>query len=529
MKTVSENQVCDLLIIGTGIAGLSTALEAAGMGLSVVMLTKNEDISESNTLYAQGGIVGYSKSDSSQLLTDDILRAGCYINNITAVRFISEKGPEIITEFLIDRVGVDFSKDKNGDFELTKEAAHSVRRILHSKDKTGVAVTAGLLQAASDHKNISIQNSTVALDLISNCHNSTNSQQRYSEKRIIGVYALDLLSDKIISYFSGAVVIATGGMGHIYQHTSNPSCATGDGIAMAYRTGADIINAEYIQFHPTTIYHRDINNFLVSESLRGEGAVLLNNKNEAFMYKYNSELKDLAPRDEVSRAIYTEMELTGADCVYLDAREINNMDLKERFPNIFNTCIELGIDIRSDLIPVVAAAHYFCGGIKVNLRGETSIKGLYAVGEAACTGVHGANRLASVSLLEGTVFGVSAAQNIYKTSKKPEQSLIDTIPQWIYPKKEENFDSVLIGSDLITIQTIMWNYVGIKRSESRLNRALADLNYLKHRIERFYQKAFVTREIVELRNSVETATLITKAALANQKSLGCHYISRSGD
>jgi L-aspartate oxidase len=526
---MSEKIFSDLVIIGSGIAGLSAALEAAEKGLTVIILTKNANRAESNSFYAQGGIVGKSSEDSSRLLYDDILKAGCFINNRKAVRFIADKGPQLVNDFLIDRLGIKFASDDDGNPQFTMEAAHSVRRILHSQDNTGKVITEGLLEAAEKHQNIKIMDSTVVLDLITNCHHSIDSQQRYEEKRVIGVYALNSCTGEVLTFFSGSVIIATGGVGHLYQHTSNPSCATGDGIAMAYRTGAEIINAEYIQFHPTTLYHRDSNNFLITESLRGEGAVLINSHYEAFMSRYNKELKDLAPRDEVSRAIYNEMEQTGSDCVYLDARNITNLDLKERFPIIFNTCIKLGIDITKDLIPVVPAAHYFCGGVKVDLEGQTSIAGLYVIGEAACSGLHGANRLASVSLLEGVALGVYTAEIISERNIKHEKKLIETIPEWVYPKKEENFDSILIRSDLITIQTIMWNYVGIKRSEKRLKRALADLNYLRHRIEHFYIKATVTCDIVELRNSVETATLITRAALANPKSLGCHYIPDKGE
>lgn len=521
---MEKRRYCDVLIIGAGIAGLSAALEAADRGLKVHIHTKNLSLEESNTFYAQGGIVGPAPDDSPQLLYEDIVKAGCYINNRKAVSFLSETGPSIIDKFLIDRVGVEFFRNGEGLYQLTREAAHSVRRILHAKDKTGLVISRGLLRVAHDHVNVTLIKSSVALDLITNCHHSQDSQQRYEEKRVLGAYCLDRESGQVISCFAGAVIIATGGIGNLYQHTTNPSSATGDGIAMAYRAGCDVINSEFVQFHPTTLFHRDSGNFLISESLRGEGAVLLNCTGERFMERYNKELKDLAPRDEVSRAIYNEMEKTDSDSVYLDARSIKNIDLKERFPQIFNTCIKLGIDIRKDLIPVVPAAHYFCGGVKVNLKGETSVSGLYAVGEAACTGLHGANRLASVSLLEGVVFGTFASEHICKIFKPLDEQLLRTIPDWIYPRSEENFDSILIGSDLITIQTIMWNYVGIKRSRKRLQRALSDLNYLRHRIERFFKTSYVTVEIVSLRNSVETAVLITKAALLNSKSQGCHYI-----
>lgn len=520
---------CDVLIVGGGIAGLSAALEAAERGLHVHILTKNKNIEESNTYYAQGGIVGSCADDTPQLLFDDILKAGCYVNNRKVVRFISEKGPEMVNRLLIEKAPVDFSKNDQNEYQLTCEAAHSVRRILHARDKTGQAISRALLKSVTEHTNIEFFGSSTALDLITNSHHSLDSQQRYEEKTVLGVYSLDNESGKVYTCFAGAVIIATGGIGHLFQHTSNPVCATGDGIAMAYRTGCEIINSEYVQFHPTTIFHRDMGNFLISESLRGEGAVLLNNKNQPFMERYNKELKDLAPRDEVSRAIYNEMEETDSDCVYLDARRIKNHDLKERFPNIFDNCMSLGIDIRKDLIPVVPAAHYFCGGIKVNIQGETSIKNLYAVGEAACTGLHGANRLASVSLMEGVVFGTHTAENIYKTFLPIDVDLLETIPDWVFPGSEESFDSILIGSDMITIQTIMWNYVGIKRSKKRLERALADLNYLHHRIERFYKTSYVTREVIELRNSVEVALLVTKAAQSNLKSLGCHYIPTKGE
>lgn len=519
----------DVLVIGTGIAGLSAALEAADQGLAVSLITKNEDPAESNTLYAQGGIVGPGENDSPELINSDILKAGSYINNREAVQLVSKEGPEIIKRFLVDRVGVRFSVDLAGDFELTREAAHSVRRILHSRDKTGVAISKALLDSVKRHKKISFFTSAMALDLISNCHHSTDHQQRYRKKKIIGAYVLDIKNQNVVSFFAPSVIIASGGVGALYEHTSNPTCATGDGIAMAYRAGAEIINSEYVQFHPTTLYHRDSDNFLISESLRGEGAILLNRDGEAFMRRYNKELKDLAPRDEVSRAIYNEMEEKGTDCVYLDARHIENHKLDERFPQIFETCASLGIDIRKDLIPVVPAAHYFCGGIKTDLYGKTEIDGLYAVGEAACTGLHGANRLASVSLLEGAVLGIRAAENIASRENREINQLVEAIPDWVYPGKEESFDSILINSDKETIRTVMWNYVGIRRSNKRLERALADLNYLHHRIVRFYKQAYVIREIVELRNSVETAIIITKGALSNPKSLGCHYIPNKGN
>jgi L-aspartate oxidase len=290
---------------------------------------------------------------------------------------------------------------------------------------------------------------------------------------------------------------------------------------MAYRAGCEIINSEYIQFHPTTLYHRDAERFLMTEALRGEGARLMNRKGEYFMERYNPELKDLAPRDEVARAIYTEMD-SSTGFVYLDARNID-VDPAERFPAIAAKCGELGLNLREDLIPVVPSAHYFCGGIKVNANGKTEIKGLYAVGESAGTGVHGANRLASVSLLEGLVFGVRAARSIIKSEYRLRPELVDSIPSWVYPEQVVDFDPLLIAHDMQNIQTTMWNYVGILRSERRLDRALSDLNYYSHRIEKFYQQARAARDIIQLRNAVLTATIIARSARANTVSLGCHF------
>jgi len=332
---------------------------------------------------------------------------------------------------------------------------------------------------------------------------------------------------EIIPFFTPSVVLASGGIGNLFLHTSNPECSTGDGIAMAYRTGAEIINAEYVQFHPTVLYHRDVKRFLITEALRGEGARLKNRRGEYFMEKYNPVLKDLAPRDEVARAIYKEMEDDGF--VLLDAAGIKNLSLKERFPVIYDKCLSVGIDISKEPIPVVPAAHYFCGGIKVDLFGQTSIPGLYAVGETACTGVHGANRLASVSLLEGLYFGLRTGGKISGSGLKLSEGLINTIPEWLHPSDEEEFDPVLISHDLQNIQATMWNYSGIVRTKSRLLRAISDLNYLSHRIERFYRKAAITKGIIELRNAVLTSMLIAKAAYANSGSTGCHFMKEPSD
>lgn len=513
----------DVIIIGTGISGLASAVTASEKGLKVGIFSKSDALEESNTYYAQGGIVGNGIDDSPRLLADDIIRAGDYLNNTEAVRILTETGPSLVDEYLVDKLGIDFTRNDDGTLKLTREAVHSVRRIYFDRDISGKAIENGMLDYVKKLKGIQIFPFHMAIDLISSCHHSADTQARYGKNRIIGAYMLNCETSTVSPIFAGAVVLATGGVGNLFQHSSNPTVATGDGIAMAYQAGASIINAEYVQFHPTTLYHRDADNFLISEAVRGEGAVLINKRGEPFMERYNPSLKDLAPRDEVSRAIYMEMERCGSTYVYLDTPRMS-IDIPSRFPGIYGKCLEIGIDITKEPIPVVPAAHYFCGGVKVDMSGATSIPGLYAVGETACTGVHGANRLASISLLEGLVLGLRSGWDIAETYKRPTLEMRRSIPQWIFPQDEDKVDPILIKSDVHSIQALMWNYVGIIRSRKRLARALSDLNYHSHRIDRFYRQAGLTRELVELRNAVLTASVITRAAYINQQSRGCHYI-----
>ncbi len=521
---MDSSRFFDVLIIGSGLAGLSAALASADKGLEVAVLTKERDMRETNSWYAQGGIVASGDEDTPDLLAEDIIKAGDYLNCRDAVELIAKEGPSIVEEYLIKRAKIPFCRLDDGSLDKTREAAHSVRRILHVKDHTGESIEKGLLEYVSTYDNIHFFPGFSAVEIITNSHNSTDYQERYKTTTAIGIYALDERQGEVVAFFGSAIVIAAGGVGNLFFHTSNPPGATGDGIAMASRAGAEIINAEYVQFHPTVLFHRDVNRFLITESMRGEGARLMNHRGEYFMERYNPQLKDLAPRDEVARAIYREMDSSGSKYVFLDARGITGLQVEDRFPGIFQKCMSVGIDIRKEPIPVVPAAHYFCGGIKVNLSGQTNIAGLYAVGEASCTGVHGANRLASVSLLEALVFGIKAGQHIAGHCVPPSKGLMKSIPDWVYPKSEEDIDPVLIHQDLLNIQMTMWNYAGISRTPKRLLRALSDLNYMSHRIERFYKQAKITRELIELRNAVLTATLIARAAYANTKSLGCHYI-----
>jgi len=517
----------DVLVIGCGISGASAALESAQLGLSVAVITKEESIGESATWYAQGGIAGIGADDSSELLAQDIIKAGDHYCYDETVRVVSEEGPHLIHEFLIRGLGVEFDRDESGEPDLTKEGAHSKRRIFHHKDASGQKMQMKLSDRLKAEKNITIYTLHQAIDLISFPHHSMNYARIYEDDFCCGAYVLDLTSGNVRNFFAKKVILATGGIGQVYLHTTNPRCATGDGIAMAYRAHANIINAEYVQFHPTALLSMDDERFLISEALRGEGARLKNKRGEFFMPKYSPEYADLAPRDIVARAIVEEMTGSGDNYVLLDIASFwknRSMSLKERFPTIYTKCKEKGIDITTEPIPVVPVAHYFCGGIKTDLWGRTTLKNLYAVGETCCNGVHGANRLASISLLEGMVWGIRAARKLNEEISESNTAIpYDEVPNWEMPSGGET-DPVLTSQDTLNIRTIMWNYAGIVRTQKRLNRALADMNYLQHRIMDFYKESALSRGLIELRNMIIVARLIIESALRNKKSLGCHYL-----
>jgi len=515
----------DVIIVGSGISGLSAAIYLKESGLNVMVLTKEEDISESNTNYAQGGIIAWKKGDSSEKLKKDIITAGCNYNNIEAVNLFAEKGPELVFDFFIDKVGIDFSTTTEGKLDYTEEAAHSDRRILHFADHTGDKIESSLIEYSKEI-GIEFYCDHTAIDLITNEHHSEDIQELYSDREVMGVYVLNNATGDVNTLFSDKVILASGGIGNLYQHTTNPSLATGDGMSMAYRAGAEIINAELIQFHPTSFFHKDIKRFLISESLRGEGAKLMNLKGENFMEHYAPGLKDLAPRDVVARAIYSEMGRTGSEYMLLDIASYYQGDipLNKRFSKIYETCLSGGIDITKQPIPIVPAAHYFCGGVKADLSGRTSINNLYAIGEVSCTGLHGANRLASASLLEGLLWAKLSAEDIKKHHTKIKESRIDAIPDWKKPDQVDDFDPLLLVQDWKAIQMTMWNYAGIIRTKKGLQRAKSDLEYYSHRIFKFYKRARLDRDIISLRNAVVNASIIVRSALQNSKSIGCHFI-----
>ncbi len=514
----------DVIVIGSGIAGLSCAIFLREKGFKVMVLTKESDPVLSNSYYAQGGIVAWRESDTPELIEEDILAAGDHYNNLDAVRELARQAPALVFEFLINKICVNFSRSKNQSLDYTEEAAHSVRRILHYSDRTGEEIMNKLYSYAVNQQ-IEIRTNYTAVDLITNNHHARDCQELYKPRRVMGVYALNNGSGEVERLLSRYVVLASGGVGDLYLHTTNPSLATGDGIAMAWRAGAAIINAEMVQFHPTCLFHRDIKRFLISESLRGEGARLKTPDMREFMGNYTN-MRDLAPRDVVTRAIFSEMNRLGVEYLLLDlaGHYTGTLPIPERFPKIYQTCLQGGIDITRDPIPIVPAAHYFCGGVKADLNGYTSIRNLYAIGEVSCTGLHGANRLASTSLLEGLWWACKSADHILLHPDELVEPPWHSIPEWTPPPRSEDFDPLLIQQDLKVIRLTLWNYAGIVRTRKGLERALSDLNFYEHRIFKFYREAKLTRSIIELRNAVICARLIVEAALHNRRSIGCHYL-----
>lgn len=504
----------DFLVIGSGIAGLSFALQAARHG-RVALVTKRE-ILEAATNYAQGGIASvFSKEDTFESHVEDTMVAGAGICHEDVVRMVVEEGPQIING-LIDW-GVRFTT--SGDsFDLTREGGHSQRRILHADDVTGREIQRALVAAARRTPNIEIFEHHIAIDLITE---AKVLRKRISPNRCLGAHVLDIENNRVRTFTSKITLLATGGAGKVYLYTCNPDVATGDGVAMAYRAGATITNMEFMQFHPTTLYHAHAKSFLISEAVRGEGAILRRRDGTAFMEKYHR-LKDLAPRDIVARAIDNEMKIHGDDCAYLDITHKDPDYVRNRFPNIYQTCLQYGLDMTKEPLPVVPAAHYLCGGVAVDKNGETDIKSLYAVGEVAFTGLHGANRLASNSLLEAAVY---AGRAYRKAMEEFVQSsfVLPEIPEWDSGTATDSDEMVVVSQNWDEIRRFMWNYVGIVRSDKRLERAMNRIKLIQEEIAEYYWNFTVTSDLIELRNIATVAELIVLCAQQRKESRGLHY------
>ncbi len=514
----------DVLIIGSGIAGVSAALRLARDGqCRVFLITRTAPPIESNTCYAQGGIVARGEGDSPDLLVRDILAAGAGLSDPGAARLLAEQGPDLVQRLLVEEAGVPFARDAEGSLVSTLEGGHSVPRVLHVGDSTGRAIAQALIALLATMPNVTVQTGFTAVDLITSAHHARDPLAVYKPITCHGAYILDREGQAVHRVLARATVLATGGMGRLYRHTTNPEGARGDGLAMAYRAGARVVNAEYIQFHPTTLAVPGADNFLISEAVRGEGGRLLTPDGRHFMDLYSPRWGDLAPRDVVARAIHHEMIEHGYPHVLLDlAGQMPAAQIRERFPTIYDTCLHAGVDITTEPIPVVPAAHYACGGVLVDHWGRTTIEGLYAAGEVACTGVHGANRLASTSLLEGLLWGDRAGQDIARRSDLVAIGP-DEVPPWEHVGDGAAADPVLVYRDLRTIQNVMWLYVGLARNTRRLARALSDLNHLWEEIDSFYRATRLSDDLIGLRNLAQAAWVVTRAAWHNRRSRGAHF------
>ena len=512
-------QRVDFLIIGSGIAGLSYALKVAEKGSVYIVTKSNED--ESNTKYAQGGIAAvWHDTDSIEKHIQDTLVAGSGLCNEETVRIVVAEGTERVKELI--KLGTNFDKTQLGDYDLAKEGGHSEHRILHHKDITGFEIERALIAQVNKHKNITVLDHHFAIDIITQHHLGEVVTSQSSNVRCFGAYILNTKTQKIDTVLSKITMMATGGAGHVYATTTNPTIATGDGIAMVYRAKGRVQDMEFVQFHPTSLYNPGEHpSFLITEAIRGFGAVLKTIDGKEFMQKYDERLS-LAPRDIVARAIDNELKMRGEDFVYLDCRHLDRKAFIEHFPNIYTKCMKLGIDPFVKMIPVVPAMHYLCGGIQVNQQGQSTIQNLFAVGECACTGLHGANRLASNSLLEAIVFAhraaISGVEQINAITYK------EGIPNWDAEGTEHAEEMILITQSQREVQQIMSNYVGIVRSELRLKRAFDRLEILYKENEALYDKTTVTQKLCELRNLICIGYLIIKQSIRRKESVGLHYM-----
>jgi len=508
---------CDFLVIGSGIAGLSFALQAAAHG-TVAIVTKRE-VAESATRYAQGGIASvFSNEDSFDAHIEDTLVAGAGICHEDVVRMVVEEGPQTIRNLI--EWGVKFTTTIKGDeYDLTREGGHSARRILHAEDITGREIERALVDAVRQNANIQVFEHHIAIDLIT-C--AKLARQPVQDNCCLGAHVLDIKEKSVVTFSAGATLLASGGAGKVYLYTCNPDVASGDGVAMAYRAGATVANMEFMQFHPTTLFHPNAKSFLISEAVRGEGAILRRRDGTAFMEKYHH-LKDLAPRDIVARAIDNEMKTYGDDCVYLDITHEPADFVRNRFPTIHQTCLDYGLDMTKDWLPVVPAAHYLCGGVSVNMDGQTDVSGLYAIGEVAFTGLHGANRLASNSLLEAAVYAGRAARHAIKSLSNKTAIKQLQIPEWNSGTASNSDEMVVVSQNWDEIRRFMWNYVGIVRTTKRLERAMHRIKLIQQEIEEYYWNFIITSDLIELRNLATVSELIITSAEMRKESRGLHY------
>jgi L-aspartate oxidase len=507
----------DVLIVGSGLAGLSAALLLSAQ-YRVAIITKRA-IMEGSSGWAQGGIAAvWDKDDSFAAHVDDTMVAGAGLCNLQATQFVVEQAPQAIA--WLQQMGVPFSEE-DGHLHLTREGGHSARRIVHVTDATGAAVQRTLISQVQNHPNITVFENHTLVDLI-----TTDKLQKQEKtvsaqpSRCLGLYALDKTTDQVVTFDAPHTILATGGAGKVYLYTTNPDTATGDGIAAAWRAGCRVQNMEFIQFHPTCLYHPHAKSFLISEAVRGEGGKLLLPDGTRFMPQHDPRA-ELAPRDVVARAIDFEMKKGGFDCVYLDISHQPLSFIQEHFPNIYARCKELGMDMSTQPIPVVPAAHYTCGGVVADLSGRTDVPGLYAIGEAACSGLHGANRLASNSLVECMVFARAASDAIMQA---PAHSLpVKMLPAWDDSRVTDSDESVVISHNWDELRRFMWDYVGIVRTNKRLERAAHRIALLQGEIQEYYAHFHVTRDLLELRNLVQVADLIVKSAQARHESRGLHF------
>ena len=509
----------DYLVIGSGIAGMSFALKVAETG-RVALICKS-DIEEANTFYAQGGVASVTnlKVDNFDKHIEDTMIAGDWLSDRAAVEKVVKGAPEQINQLL--KWGVDFDRKEDGEFDLHREGGHSEFRILHHADNTGAEIQQSLVRALKSHPNIDVFENFFAVEIITQHHLGKIVTRRTPDITCYGAYILNPETGKVETFLSKVTVMATGGIGQVYTTTTNPMVATGDGIAMVYRAKGTVKDMEFIQFHPTALYHPgDRPSFLITEAMRGYGAVLRTMAGKEFMQKYDPRLS-LAPRDIVARAIDNEMKMRGDDHVWLDVTHKDPEETKHHFPNIYAKCLSLGIDITKDYIPVAPAAHYLCGGIKVDLNGCSSIQRLYAVGECSCTGLHGGNRLASNSLIEAVVYADAAAK--HSMANIAHYSLREDVPEWNDEGTQHNEEMVLITQSLKEVNQIMSTYVGIVRSNLRLDRAWNRLDILYEETERLFKQSKASREICELRNLINVGYLIMRQAKERHESRGLHY------